>query len=325
MSKTSTHLLEVENLGISFFTKAGEQRAVDGVSFYVDEGETLGLVGESGCGKTVTGLSLLRLLPDPPGKIVSGSIIINGIDIRKLSDKAMRQVRGRLISMILQDPMTSLNPVYTIGDQISESVRLRKDLDENQVESEVINALRLLKIPAPERRLKDFPFQMSGGMRQRVVGAIAMSCYPRVLIADEPTTALDATIQAQYIHLFKDVQKQTNVAIIFITHDFGVVAKMCDRVAVMYSGKMVETASTSALFKHPLHPYSIALINSVPRLDRKDDRLYSIEGQPPSLANLPQGCRFYPRCNVRMDICETQQPQLIEVEPNHSVACWRVK
>jgi oligopeptide/dipeptide ABC transporter ATP-binding protein len=325
MSKVSNHLLEVENLGISFFTKAGEQKAVDGINFYVDEGETLGIVGESGCGKTVTGLSLLRLLPDPPGKIVSGRIVINGIDIRKLSDKAMRQVRGRLVSMILQDPMTSLNPVYTIGDQIAESIRLRKEIDENRVEGEVINALRLLKIPAPERRLKDYPFQMSGGMRQRVVGAIAMSCYPRVLIADEPTTALDATIQAQYIHLFKDVQKQTNVAIIFITHDFGVIAKMCDRVAVMYSGKIVETASTSALFKHPLHPYSTALINSVPRLDRKDDRLYSIEGQPPSLANLPVGCRFYPRCDVRMDICDTQQPQLIEVEPGHSVACWRVK
>jgi oligopeptide/dipeptide ABC transporter ATP-binding protein len=325
MSKMSTHLLEVENLGISFFTKAGEQKAVDGISFYVDEAETLGIVGESGCGKTVTGLSLLRLLPDPPGKIVSGRIVINGIDILKLSVKAMRQVRGRLISMILQDPMTSLNPVYTIGNQIAESIRLRKELDDNQVMEEVINSLRLLKIPAPERRLMDYPFQMSGGMRQRVVGAIAMSCYPRVLIADEPTTALDATIQAQYIHLFKDVQKQTNVAIIFITHDFGVVAKMCDRVAVMYSGKVVETAKTSTLFKHPLHPYSIALINSVPRLDRKDERLYSIEGQPPSLQNLPVGCRFYPRCNVHMEICEKQQPQLIDIEPGHSVACWRVK
>ncbi len=325
MSKVSTHLLEVENLGISFFTKSGEQRAVDGITFYVDEGETLGIVGESGCGKSVTGLSLLRLLPDPPGKIVSGRIIINGIDIRKLSDKAMRQARGRLISMILQDPMTSLNPVYTIGNQIAESIRLRKDLREDQVQAEVINALRLLKIPAPERRLRDYPFQMSGGMRQRVVGAIAMSCYPRVLIADEPTTALDATIQAQYIHLFKDVQKQTNVAIIFITHDFGVVAKMCDRVAVMYSGKIVETAKTNVLFKQPLHPYSTALINSVPRLDQKNERLYSIEGQPPSLTNLPKGCRFYPRCNVHMEICDEQQPQLIEISPGHSVACWRVK
>ncbi|MCJ7604790.1 MAG: ABC transporter ATP-binding protein, partial [Dehalococcoidales bacterium] len=250
----STRLLDVENLGISFFTKAGEQKAVDGISFYVDEGETLGIVGESACGKTVTGLSLLRLLPEPPGKIVSGKIIMAGVDILTLSKKEMRGYRGRMVSMILQDPMTSLNPVYQIGDQIAESVRLRKELTEPMVQDEVISALRLLKIPAPEQRLKDYPFQMSGGMRQRVVGAISMSCHPRLLIADEPTTALDATIQAQYIHLFKEVQRETNVAIIFITHDFGVIAKMCNRVAVMYSGKIVETATASQIFKTPQHP-----------------------------------------------------------------------
>ena len=321
----STRLLDVENLGISFFTKAGEQKAVDGISFYVDEGETLGIVGESACGKTVTGLSLLRLLPEPPGKIVSGKIMMAGVDILTLSKKEMREYRGRMVSMILQDPMTSLNPVYQVGDQIAESVRLRKELTEPMVQDEVISALRLLKIPAPEQRLKDYPFQMSGGMRQRVVGAISMSCHPRLLIADEPTTALDATIQAQYIHLFKEVQKETKVAIIFITHDFGVIAKMCNRVAVMYSGKFVETATASQIFKQPQHPYTVALINSVPRLDRKDERLYSIEGQPPSLANLPLGCRFYPRCDVAEEVCRDQQPNEVEVSPGHSVSCWKVK
>ena len=227
--------------------------------------------------------------------------------------------------MILQDPMTSLNPVYTIGDQIAESVRLHQALPENMVEPEVISALRLLKIPAPETRLNDYPFQMSGGMRQRVVGSIAMSCRPRLLIADEPTTALDATIQAQYIALFKDIQKKTNVAILFITHDFGVVANMCHRVGVMYAGKIVETAPTREIFKAPRHPYTSALINSVPHLDRKDKRLYSIEGQPPSLLNLPPGCRFAPRCPVTMDICKEQQPPEIKLSDSHSVSCWKVK
>ena len=236
-------ILQVEDLQTSFFTRAGEFKAVGGISFHVREGETFGLVGESACGKTVTGLSLLRLLPEPAGKIVGGKIILDGIDILKLTKKQMRGVRGTKISMILQDPMTSLNPVYTVGNQIGESIRLHQGLRDDRVEDEIISALRLLRIPAPEQRLKDYPFQMSGGMRQRVVGSIDMSCRPRLLIADEPTTALDATIQAQYIALFKDIQKQTDVGIIFITHDFGVVANMCHRVAVMYAGKIVETAS----------------------------------------------------------------------------------
>ena len=221
--------------------------------------------------------------------------------------------------------MTSLNPVYPIGDQIAESVRLHQDLPDNMVEQEVISALRLLRIPSPEMILREYPFQLSGGMRQRVVGAIAMSCHPRLLIADEPTTALDATIQAQYIALFKDVQKKTNVAIIFITHDFGVVANMCHRVGVMYAGKIVETATTRELFKAPKHPYTTALINSVPRLDRKDDRLYSIEGQPPSLMNLPPGCRFFPRCSIALEVCGEQEPPEVEIGDEHSVSCWRVK
>ncbi len=319
-------ILQVEDLRTSFFTRRGEVKAVDGVSFYVREGETFGIVGESGCGKTVTGLSLLRLLPEPAGRIVGGKIILEGTNLMELSKKAMRAYRGKMISMILQDPMTSLNPVYPIGDQIAESVRLHQNLaDEHMVEQEVISALRLLRIPSPEMILRQYPFQLSGGMRQRVVGAIAMSCHPRVLIADEPTTALDATIQAQYMALFKDVQQKTNVAIIFITHDFGVIANMCHRVGVMYAGKIIETAPTREIFNAPRHPYTSALINSVPRLDRKDDRLYSIEGQPPSLMNLPPGCRFAPRCTVAQEICREQEPPEVDIGNGHSVSCWKVK
>jgi oligopeptide transport system ATP-binding protein len=317
-------VLQVEDLHTSFFTRVGEVKAIDGVSFYVREGETFGIVGESGCGKTVTGLSIIRLLPEPVGQIVGGKIILDGTNLLELSNQEMREYRGRMISMILQDPMTSLNPVYTIGDQIAESVRLHQGLRGEMVNQEVISALRLLKIPSPEVLLGDYPFQMSGGMRQRVVGAIAMSCRPRLLIADEPTTALDATIQAQYMALFKDVQKKTNVSIIFITHDFGVIAQMCHRVGVMYAGKILETADTSTIFKAPKHPYTSALINSVPRLDRKDKRLYSIEGQPPSLVDLPPGCRFYPRCPIAKDICRQQEPPEVEVGDGHSVSCWGV-
>lgn len=322
MSKT---VLQVEDLHTSFYTRAGEVKAVDGVSFHVDEKETFGLVGESACGKTVTGLSLLRLLPEPAGRIVGGKIILNGRNILELSKKEMRSVRGKEISMILQDPMTSLNPVYTVGNQIAESIKLHQGLQDEKVTDEVISALRLLKIPAPESRLRDYPFQMSGGMRQRVVGAIAMSCRPNLLIADEPTTALDATIQAQYIALFQDVQRTTNVGILFITHDFGVVAKMCHRVGVMYAGRIVETATTSKIFKDPRHPYTVALINSVPRLEEKDKRLFSIEGQPPSLLNLPPGCRFAARCNQVMDKCREQQPTEIDVGDGHLVSCWKVR
>jgi oligopeptide/dipeptide ABC transporter ATP-binding protein len=322
MSKT---ILQVENLCTSFFTRAGEVKAVDGVSFYVDEGETFGIVGESGCGKTVTGLSILRLLPEPGGRIVSGRIMLDGTNLVELEQKEMRKYRGKMISMILQDPMTSLNPVYTVGDQIAESVRLHQGLKGEMVEQEVISALRLLNIPSPETILREYPFQLSGGMRQRVVGAIAMSCRPRLLIADEPTTALDATIQAQYMALFKDIQKKTNVAIIYITHDFGVIAQMCHRVGVMYAGKIVETAATRELFEAPKHPYTSALINSVPRLDRKDKRLYSIEGQPPSLLNLPPGCRFAPRCPIVKPVCREQEPPEVGTGYGHSVSCWGVK
>jgi oligopeptide/dipeptide ABC transporter ATP-binding protein len=317
-------ILQIEDLRTSFFTRKGVVKAVDGVSFHVHEGETFGIVGESGCGKTVTGLSILRLLPEPAGRIVGGKIILEGTNLLELSKKEMRAIRGRMISMILQDPMTSLNPVYTIGDQIAESVRLHQVLSDNGVEQEVISALRLVKIPSPEMLLRQHPFQLSGGMRQRVVGAIAMSCHPHLLIADEPTTALDATIQAQYLALFKEVQQKTNVAIIFITHDFGVVANMCHRVGVMYAGKIVETASTRELFKAPKHPYTTALIHSVPRLDRKYNRLYSIEGQPPSMMNLPPGCRFFPRCSVALEVCSEQEPSEVKIGDEHSISCWRM-
>ena len=318
-------LLQVEDLRTFFFTRKGMVKAVDGISFHVNEGETLGLVGESACGKTVTGLSILRLLPEPAGQIVGGKIILDGTNLLELDKKEMREYRGKVISMILQDPMTSLNPVYPIGDQVAEAVRLHQGLRDEKVTEEVISALKLLKIPAPETRLRDYPFQLSGGMRQRVVGAIAMSCHPRLLIADEPTTALDSTIQAQYLTLFKDVQKKTNVAIIFITHDFGVVASMCHRVAVMYAGKIVETATTREIFKTPKHPYTSALMQSVPRLDQKGGRLYSIEGQPPSLMDLPPGCRFFARCPVAEDICQQQEPSEVEIGKGHFVSCWRVK
>jgi oligopeptide/dipeptide ABC transporter ATP-binding protein len=317
-------VLQVENLHTSFFTRLGEVKVIDGVSFVVREGETLGIVGDSGCGKTVTGLSIIRLLPEPAGKVVGGKILLDGTDLLKLSQKEMRGYRGKKITMILQDPMTSLNPVYPIGDQIAESIRLHRNLSENEVLKEVIDTLKLLRIPAPQMRLRDYPFQMSGGMRQRVVGAIAMSCRPRLLIADEPTTALDATIQAQYIALFKDIQRETGVAIVFITHDFGVIANICHRVAVMYAGKIVETARTRELFNNPKHPYTIALMESVPRLERKTDRLYSIQGQPPSLANLPPGCRFLPRCSSPLVYCREKEPEEKVIGDEHSVSCWRM-
>jgi len=318
-------LLQVEDLRSYFFTRKGVVKAVDGISFHVDEGESFGLVGESGCGKTVTGLSILRLLPEPAGQIVSGEILLDGKNLMELDKKEMRRYRGSEISMILQDPMTSLNPVYTIGDQIAETVKLHQGLRDEKVTEEVISALRLLKIPSPEVILGNYPFQLSGGMRQRVVGAIAMSCHPRLLIADEPTTALDATIQAQYLALFKDVQKETGVSIIFITHDFGVVANICNRVAVMYAGKILETATTREIFKDPKHPYTSALMQSVPRLDKKGGRLYSIKGQPPSLRGLPSGCRFAPRCPVVKPVCREEEPPEVEISKGHFVSCWKVK
>lgn len=317
-------LLQVEGLRTFFFTRRGVAKAVDGVSFYVNQGETFGIVGESGSGKSVTALSIMRLLPEPAGRIVDGNIVLEGVDLLELNDQEMRGYRGKVVSMILQDPMTSLNPVFTVGDQIGEAVRLHQDIAKNKIQDEVISALRLLNIPAPEQRLNDYPFQMSGGMRQRVVGAIAMSCHPKLLIADEPTTALDATIQAQYIALFKEVQQKTNVSIIFITHDFGVVASMCHRVAVMYAGRIVEIATTRDLLKTPAHPYTRALIDSVPSLECRQDRLCSIDGQPPSLIDPPPGCRFAPRCTEAIERCHREMPPEMVIGEGHAVSCWGV-
>ncbi len=317
-------LLSVEDLRTFFFTRRGVVKAIDGVSFSVKHGETLGLVGESGSGKTMTSLSLLRLVPQPGGKIVGGKIIFEGTNLLELSEQEMRTYRGKRISMILQDPMASLNPVYTIGEQVAEPIRQHQGLRGKSVWEQVVSALRLLQIPSPEERLRNYPHQLSGGMRQRVVGGVAISCRPQLMIADEPTTALDATVQAQYLALLKEVQRQTNVAIIFITHDFGIVAKMCDRVAVMYAGKIIETASTKELFDNPKHKYTIGLLDSVPRLDRKVERLASIEGYPPPLSDLPPGCSFAPRCASAMQRCHEQQPPTVEAGPDHRAACWRL-
>ena len=294
---------------------------MDGGSFSLREGETLGIVGESGCGKTMTALSLLRLIPKPAARIVSGEIILDGEDIVPKSDKEMREVRGRKISMILQDPQTSLNPVFTIGNQLSEALGIHQRSNRKDMIGRAINALRNVKVAAPESRLDDFPHQMSGGMKQRVIGAIAISSSPKVIIADEPTTALDVTIQLQYLRLLKDIQAETGMAIIFITHDFGIVARMCDRVAVMYAGRIVEDAGVRDLFNDPRHPYTQALMASVPQMERTD-RLFAIEGQPPALYALPEGCRFADRCSYVKDICRREYPPEISIGKDHVTHCW---
>ena len=311
----------MRDLHTYFFNRWGVTKAVDGVSFSLREGETLGIVGESGCGKTMTALSLLRLIPKPAARIVSGEIILDGEDIVPKSDKEMREVRGRKISMILQDPQTSLNPVFTIGNQLSEALGIHQRSNRKDMIGRAINALRNVKVAAPESRLDDFPHQMSGGMKQRVIGAIAISSSPKVIIADEPTTALDVTIQLQYLRLLKDIQAETGMAIIFITHDFGIVARMCDRVAVMYAGRVVEDASVGDLFNEPRHPYTQALMASVPQMERTD-RLFAIEGQPPALYALPEGCRFADRCSYVKDICRREYPPEISIGKDHVTHCW---
>ncbi len=318
-------VLTVEDLRTYFTTRWGTVKAVDGISFDLRRGETLGIVGESGCGKSVTMLSLMRLIPIPPGRIVSGSIVLDGEDIIPISEQEMAQIRGSKIALIIQDPMTSLNPVFSIGNQVEEAIKLHQDIPKRTVKERALDVLRKVNIPAAEIRAKDYPHQMSGGMRQRVVGAISISCQPQVLIADEPTTSLDVTIQAQYLKLLKDIQKESDLAIIFITHDFGIVAKMCDRVAVMYAGRIVEHGSVRDIFNNPSHPYTEALLASVPKMDRDVDRLFSIEGQPPQLHDLPLGCSFADRCPVVMDKCREQYPDSMQVSDGHVASCWRVE
>jgi len=314
-------VMEVNDLHTYFFNRRGVTKAVDGVSFSIHEGETLGIVGESGCGKTMTALSLLRLIPKPAARIVSGEILLDGQDLVSLSDSEMREVRGRKISMILQDPQTSLNPVFTIGNQLIEALGARGKRGRKEMVAQAMEGLRNVKVAAPERRLEDYPHQMSGGMKQRVIGAIAVSASPKIIIADEPTTALDVTIQLQYLRLLKEIQAETGLAIIFITHDFGIVARMCDRVAVMYAGRIVEQADVRDLFNKPHHPYTQALMDSVPKMDRTD-RLRAIDGQPPPLWDLPEGCRFASRCSNVKDLCRNEYPGTSLLENNHSVSCW---
>ena len=322
-------VLEVEDLHTYCFTRFGTVKAVDGVSFSLRQGETLAIVGESGSGKTMTALSLLQLQQRPAARIVRGSIRLEGEELLEKSEREMRAIRGRRISMILQDPQTSLNPVFTVGNQLVEALRNRHPDDDKRTRiRRAIDALRQVRVAAPERRVDDYPHQISGGMKQRVVGAIAISCAPTVIIADEPTTSLDVTIQAQYLRLLREIQEETNLALIFITHDFGIVARMCDRVVVMYAGRHVEGGPVREIFNHPAHPYTQALMRSVPSMEEDVARLYSIEGQPPALWDLPPGCRFAPRCAYATDLCRREYPPTFTVGSNgsaHTAACWRLK
>jgi oligopeptide/dipeptide ABC transporter ATP-binding protein len=315
-------LIQIKGLRTSFFTPEGEVRAIDGVNFEIAEGRTLGLVGESGCGKSVTSLSIMRLIPSPPGKIVGGEIFYRGRDLLKLNTEEMRKIRGNEISMIFQEPMTSLNPVFTVGNQIGEAIRLHQGLGKKQTREKTVQMLRLVKIADPESRVDSYPHQLSGGMRQRVMIAMALSCNPSLLIADEPTTALDVTIQAQILELMKELQQKIGMALLLITHDLGVVAEQADEVAIMYAGKIVERASAPAIFARPFHPYTIGLLNSLPGAGaNKKKRLDAIPGVVPSPLHLPSGCRFRDRCPKAAGLCAEAEPELLEKEPGHFVAC----
>ena len=317
-------LLSVRDLQTSFFTNDGEIRAVDGVTFDIDEGATVGLVGESGCGKSVTALSIMRLLSRGTGRVVGGEILYRGEDLAGYSEAGMRRIRGNEISMIFQEPMTSLNPVFTIGEQIGEAVRLHQGVSAREARNRAIEMLRLVKIAEPEKRVRDYPHQLSGGMRQRVMIAIALSCNPRLLMADEPTTALDVTIQAQILDLIGELQERLGMAVLLITHDLGVVAQQADDVAVMYAGKIVERAKPEIIFSRPMHPYTVGLMNSVPGATGKRLRLEAIPGIVPSPLDWPSGCRFRTRCTSADDACAHSQPALVEVEPGHWVSCLKV-
>ncbi|MDA9406581.1 MULTISPECIES: ABC transporter ATP-binding protein [unclassified Bradyrhizobium] len=327
MTDSSDLVLEVKNLKTVFFTNSGLFKAVDDVSFTVSRGETLAIVGESGCGKSVTALSLMRLVPDPPGRIVGGSVSLEGTDLLALSEAEMRKVRGNRISMIFQEPMTSLNPVIRIGDQIVEAVRLHRNLSSKQARDIAVEMLRLVRIPEPARRAREYPHQLSGGMRQRAMIAMALACRPALLIADEPTTALDVTIQAQILALILDLQKELGTGLVLITHDLGVVAQTAQRVIVMYAGRKVEEASVEALFAAPKHPYTRGLMASIPAVPAPgvaaQERLNEIPGTVPSLVRLPAGCAFAPRCKLAIKRCEAEYPPLIDWGGGHLAACWR--
>ena len=316
-------VLEVRDLRTYFHTEEGVARAVDGVSFAVGRGQTLGLVGESGCGKSVSAFSIMRLVPDPPGRIEDGQILLRGRDLLALDEEEMRRVRGDDIAMIFQEPMTSLNPVLTCGFQIAEAVVLHQQVPMQEARTRAIEMLQLVGIPAPEQRIDEYPHQLSGGMRQRVMIAMALSCNPDVLIADEPTTALDVTIQAQILALLESLQESLQMAIVMITHDLGVIAETADQVAVMYAGQIVEYAETQVLFTRPRHPYTRGLLRSIPRLDAEQERLEIIPGVVPDARVFPQGCRFAPRCPLADAHCRAEAPPLEEIEAGHWASCWK--
>src|SRR6478752_5628900 len=316
-------LLELENLSTHYVSAQGTRvvRAVDDVSLRIHAGETLGIVGESGSGKSTLALTILRILP-PAARIVSGKMLFEGEDLLEKSDTEMRHVRGKRIAMILQDPMASLNPLFTIGDQVGEPIRVHDGASRASAWKRAIGLLRSVRIASPQTRVAQYPHEMSGGMRQRIVGAIGISCEPRLLIADEPTTSLDLTIQAQYLNLLRDLQKAHGLALIFITHNLGIVAKMCDKLAVMYAGRMVEYGPVSQIFNDPVHPYTRALLNAIPTMSNIDQRLTAIDGQPPDLANLPSGCAFAPRCPAAFDRCHRETPPEFNLADGRTARCW---
>jgi oligopeptide/dipeptide ABC transporter ATP-binding protein len=316
-------ILSVEGLKTYFFTKAGIVKAVDDVSFSVRSGEALGIVGESGSGKTMTCLSIVRLVP-PPGRMLAGKIICEDEDLLLKDEREMRYWRGGKVAMILQDPLMSLNPVYSIGSQVSEVFKLGGVKEAKTIRSKVIDVLRLVKIPSAEQQLRNYPFQFSGGMRQRTVAAMAIGRQPRLLIADEPTTSLDVTIQDQFLRLLKDMQRQSNMGLILVTHDLSLVAETCDSVVIMYAGKIVERGSVNRVYEHPAHPYTEALFQAIPKLGQKVHRLFQIEGEPPNLLDLPPGCSFWPRCPKAMDICRQEYPPVTTVDNGGQASCWRL-
>jgi peptide/nickel transport system ATP-binding protein/oligopeptide transport system ATP-binding protein len=318
-------LLEVRDLSVHFFTEEGVVRAVENVSVEIYPGEILGLVGESGCGKSVTGLSLLRLIPIPPGRIVNGDILFDGRSLLNLEEKEMEKVRGNDISMIFQEPMTSLNPVFTIGDQIMEAIILHQGLDKKEAKKRAIEMLDRVRIPSPDKTIDSYPHQLSGGMRQRAMIAMALSCQPKLLIADEPTTALDVTIQAQVLQLLKEIQREMGMSVMLITHDLGVVAEIADRVAVMYAGRILEYGPIEAIFSKMRNPYTRGLMGSIPQLMEKRNRLNAIPGQVPNPMDLPKGCKFHPRCDLMIEDCKKEEPPLFQANGDHFSRCIRWK
>jgi len=323
MKSPAPALLEVRGLRTTFKSERGEVRAVDGVDFRLERGRTLGIVGESGCGKSVTALSIMGLVPQPPGRIAGGEVLFEGEDLLKCAPQRMRDLRGDKLAMIFQEPMTSLNPAFTVGDQVAETILRHRKVSPAQARAQAIEMLRRVRIPSPERRALDYPHQLSGGMRQRVMIAMALACNPQLLIADEPTTALDVTIQAQILELMRTLRAELGTAIVLITHDLGVIAELADEVLVMYAGQVIERCAAGRLFAEPQHPYTVGLLGSIPRLHLEQERLSAIEGFVPDAAALPAGCRFEPRCPFAIDRCREEIPPLAEVSRGHHAACWR--